>query len=343
VFERSGAYTILVVLQRRASEKLADSPPAQIAHVVGSIGAALQACLDGTNVKTEYYRVYEVAQSFFRAKTWILVSPEELSFSSRLASLPRLSDFAIVRQGFVTGSDDVFIIPKRMVPKGEEHVYIDYLPDREIARYRLPEKTDEVVFYPYDDGDDVLEPNVLANRYPETWTYLLSHKERLEARKSVMSGSLGWWRPERPREPSMLLRPKIVGPHLMLTPRFAVDTRGRFAVSRSPFVIARDSGEDLVILRFLCAVLNSSVCNWYVRTYAPKYSRGYSRLEVAMLKDVPVPNIARTASLQLIPVVTAVEHLERSPNTALDEETDIRIAELYGFSREERRTLLGIA
>jgi hypothetical protein len=246
-----------------------------------------------------------------------------------------------VKQGFVTGADDVFIIPKRAVPKGEERVYVDYLPDRQIARYRLPSRIERVVFYPYDNSAPLTENN-LIQRFPETWTYLSARKEKLAIRSSVISGSVPWWRPERPREPSILLRPKIVCPHLMLTPRFAVDAGGKLAVSHGPFIVANDEGDEQVLLRFFCAVLNSSVCNWHLRTYAPKYGRGYNRLEVTVLKEVPVPDFSRVSAGALTSVLSLVDKLSHRSNDAIENELDDLIASLYGFTPGERRELLGI-
>jgi hypothetical protein len=297
--------------------------------------------LDGTAVNTAYHTVFALGQGFFRSKLWILVSPEQAQIDDRLRELPRLSSFMDVKQGFVTGADDVFIIAKGQIPRGEEQAYVDYLPDRQIARYRLPARSDRALFFPY-QGDEQLTEDELADRFPQTWAYLSANREKLAARKSVLSGHVPWWRPERPREPSILLRPKIVCPHLMLTPRFAVDRTGKFAVSHAPFIIARDEGDEPVLLRFFCGVLNSSVCNWHLRTYAPKYGRGYNRLEVTLLRAVPVPDFARIGAGELSKVLSLVDKLSVGASGGLDEELDDRIAALYGFTPGERKTLFGM-
>ena len=53
VFELSGAYTILLVLQRRIPGAADGKIAAHIAHITESVGAALQACLEGLTTKTE--------------------------------------------------------------------------------------------------------------------------------------------------------------------------------------------------------------------------------------------------------------------------------------------------
>ena len=230
VFEGVGAYTILLVLQRRAENPQAEVR-AQVARVTESVGAALQACLDGEEAETPFYSVYGVGQKFFKARDWVLMSPSKLRFDERLKSLPRLSEFMDVKQGFVTGADDVFIISRDNVPAGEEAVFVDYLPDRRIARYQLPPRAERMVFMPY-QADAPMADRHVQELYPRTWAYLCQHREKLSTRGSVRVGKLQWWRPERPRSPAVLLQPKIVCPHLMLTPRFAVDMAG--ALRREP-------------------------------------------------------------------------------------------------------------
>jgi N-6 DNA Methylase/TaqI-like C-terminal specificity domain len=341
VFENVGTYTILLILQRKKSSNDLEKPMAQIAQVTESVGAALQACLDGRMEKTEYYSVFAAAQSTFSHESWVIVSPEQLIIDERLSYLPKLSDFMTVTQGFVTGADKVFIRAREAVPRGEERIYFDFLPDRQIGRYSVPRKTTEVVFSPF-DGERPLAEEELADRFPKTWSYLLSKREELEARRSVTHNKVPWWKPVRSRDPSSLLRPKIVCPHLMLTPRFAINPNGRLTVSHSPYIFAKDRGEEQALIRFFCAVLNSTVCNWYIRTYSPKYGRGYNRLEVNLLNGVPVPDLTKIDAKTLSLVTDAVDRLSAKSDERVDDDLDDLICGLYGFTPTERRKLFGL-
>jgi hypothetical protein len=280
VFDNVGAYTILLILQRRLRTMDTGRQSAQIAQITESVGAALQACLDGRNESNDYFTVFSVQQSFFRSKLWTLVSPNQLRVDNRLVTLPRLSAFMQVAQGFVTGADSIFIRPREMVPRGEENIYTDYLPDRQIGRYSVPRRTSAVVFFPF-EGDRPLTEAELREGFPQTWRYLLSNEKGLRARRSVADNGVLWWKPVRSRLPSTILRPKIVCPHLMLTPRFAVNPSGNLSVSHSPFIISQNQGEEQALIRFFCAVLNSTVCNWHLRSRAPKYGKGYNGWRLA--------------------------------------------------------------
>ncbi len=341
VFGSIGIYSILLILQRRNASSIGDGLPAQVAQITESVGAALQACLDGRAIKSKCFNVFPAPQAVFRAKTWTPVSPEQMRINERLSHLRKPSDFMTIAQGFVTGADKIFIRPRGMIPDGEERIYIDYLPDRQIGRYSIPKRAAEVVFFPF-DGERQLAEHELAERFPGTWAYLLSHRAELAKRKSVSQSGVLWWKPVRSRDPSTLLKPKIVCPHLMLTPRFSVDATGRFAVSHSPFVVSKDEGEEQLLIRYFCAVLNSTVCNWYIRTYAPKYGKGYNRLEVGLLSAVPMPDLASVNSNTFSAIANIVSLISRRPDQKLDDELDEMVCELYGFTPTERRELFGL-
>ncbi len=341
VFDGVGAYSVLLILQRRSDPRDSFAPPAVIGQVSELVGPALQACLESRSVDTPHYSVFEVPQGFFESKQWVLMSPDHVKIDLHLRRQARLSDFAHVRQGFVSGADNVFIIPRSEVPKREQAVYLDYLPDRNIGRFRVPKNFDQVVFYPFVDGRP-LDEKELQQDFPQTWRYLESHRAALSQRRSVRANTVKWWRPERPREPEFILRPKIVAPHLMLTPRFALDLQGTVAVSHAPFVVLREPAEEDVLLRVFCAILNSSIMGWHIRAYAPKYSRGYSRIEVGLLNDVPIPDVGATSPSLINEVVRVVDKLIRNgSNHDLEGALDSIVAEMFGFSASDRNKILG--
>jgi len=130
-----------------------------------------------------------------------------------------LREFLTVREGLVSGKDEVFILDSQCVPAGEEAVYVPFLSDRAMVRFHVPQETSQVVFYPYIDNEQLTE-EMLQRQFKRTWEYLQHHREVLSRRPSVIREIFPWWRPERPRLPAHLLRPKIVSPHLIVMPRF---------------------------------------------------------------------------------------------------------------------------
>jgi hypothetical protein len=130
----------------------------------------------------------------------------------------------------------------------------------------------------------------------------------------------------------------------MLTPRFAVDTRGKFAVSHSPFLIVKGDDEEMTLLKFFCALLNSSVGHWYLSTHAPKYGGGYNRVEVSLLRGMPVPNPADVHPSVLRELIEIVDKAGRDDFSQTENQKLERIvADLYNLSPVERRIFLGEA
>lgn len=102
VFENVGAYSILLVLQKRFPDTQVKSA-AQVAKIQGAIGSALQAVLDGRTIETDYYNVFALEQSFFGRSEWTLLSAPEVSLEEKLERLKPISNYMEVHQGFITG------------------------------------------------------------------------------------------------------------------------------------------------------------------------------------------------------------------------------------------------
>jgi hypothetical protein len=305
-------------------------------------GAALEDALQDREVRTPAYQVYWGAQPKASDDSWEFAPPEKAALQSKVANLPTLNEVAEIRQGMITGMDDIFIRPSAAIPRRERKVYLPYLADREIEPYRIASTQKRHVIYPF-LGDDPLDEESFSSLYPQTWEYLLGHKKALSARGCVRAGNNPWWRPERPREPRMLLRPKIVTPHLVISPRFALDGEGTYAVSHSPYVVPKGPGGRDELLYFV-GLLNSTPCFWMITQNAHNYSRGYSRLEVSTLKRTPVPDPARLDRALLREIVRLVSfRMEAVGPDALSTERllDDRISDAYGLSDKDRR-LVGL-
>jgi len=340
VFEGVGAYSILLILQKRRLIGVEEGP-AQICRATGMVGPALQAILERNVVEDPYFSVYEASQEVFKEREWTIIPPSFAPISERLKRLPKLSSFAKAVQGFVSGADSIFIRNVEDVPEEEREVYLPFLPDRAIERFNVPENPTELVFFPYLGTTPIEDAEILVERFPTTWAYLISHQHQLGDRRR--SPGTPWWRPERPRTPDVMKRPKIVMPHIMLTSRFALDRQGMFAVSRSPFITAKETVGERELLSLLLACLNSSAVSWFIQTNAPKYANSYNRIEVGLLNSVPVPNLADVNAATLSRVSSIVRHLEVQSDLKLEDELDLIVCQLYGFGPDEIRVLRGEA
>jgi hypothetical protein len=334
VFEQMGAYIILLVAER-ATER---HRPATVVKCREFVGAALQDALAGQARKGAGYEVFEVEQASFQRVRWNLLRPDEEALRKVIEAHPALETFVDIRQGVVTGMDDVFIRPSRVCPKGERRIWAPLLPDKEMLRFGVPDRLTTAVFMPFDEGNKKLEESELRRRYPETWKYLSQpqHKERLSRRPAVAKNERLWWEPERPRTPAKLLVPKIVTPHLVLLPRFAIDEDGTYVVSRSPYLVARSEAGGSSLLKVVCAVMNSAVGHWQLAASSHKYRQGYLMLEVKTLRDFHLPDPATLPSALTRKLVRLVDKLKESPdNERMLAELDAAVGEAFGLSQPQ--------
>jgi type I restriction-modification system DNA methylase subunit len=337
VFEDVGAYVILLIFQRR-SESEPEAPEALIVQCHDMVAQALQDAVEGRFARKDAYSIFEVSQDVFEEENWLLLPPTEAKVKQRLTALPRLKDFVEIRQGVVTGDDTVFIVPAGSIPKGERAVFVPFLRDREIEAFAVPGKTGTYLFYPFLNGEK-LDGSRLRKEFPGTWAYLSMHKARLSARKSLKTYKKEWWEPFWPRAPEHMMRPKIVTPHLVVVPRFALDIEGKYAVSHSPLMypIAEDAGVEL--LRYLVAILNSTTCYWYVAAHSHQYQHGYTMLEKKTLAETPIPDPSKVSSAMKRKIIGLVESrlsAEGESVIPIGREIDRLVAELYGLTRDDR-------
>lgn len=341
IFDENGSYVILLIFRKRINPTDLREP-AIVVLCSDFPNDALSDALVGRFSESASYSVYATPQNFFRTSTWTPILPKQQKLIHKFESLPSLFKYCEIRQGFNSGCDPVFIVPSNHVPSGEKAIYVSYMPDKAIEQYVLPEHSGQLFFYPYINGDKVTEDQLQRN-FPQTWSYLLANQDRLKERRAVVRGTIPWWIPERARTPEYLMVKKILTPHLVLIPRFALDIEGKFAVSRAPFICSKDmsrskSGNlpEVDLLKLMVAILNSSACFWYIAKYSHIYGNSYNMLEPKTLKRTPVPDLENIDPDSLRNCIRLVDRrLAVKSNTTLDDQIDEVVCEWYGVKRNE--------
>ena len=337
VFGDVGIYVILLVAERIRHG--ADPPSTWIVRCRDSAGQALQAVLARRTTYSNQFDVFSIANPTLGAEAWSLTSPKESAAFAKLEQHPPLAEYLDIRVGFISGADSVFIVNADEVADGELAVFRPYLPDRLIGRFVLPDEVRQYVFHPY-AGDKKLTAAEIQADYPGVWNYLQERRDELENRGPVRAGKTDWWCPERPRLPKHMLRPKIVTPHLVVIPKFAIDFEGRHAVSRSPLMYPKQDGDTSGMLKYFAAVLNSTVAMNLIERSSHKYSRGYAMLEPKSLKKVRVPAPENLAANLRRKIVSAVDSILTTPGDAdLHARLDRLVAEAYRLDDSDLDTL----
>lgn len=288
VFGDVGAYVVLLIVERQVAAR-PTRPDAIVVKARDAAGAALEDAVLGREVDIHQYSVSNVQQEYFDADTWRILNPRDMARLRRLQEHPRLDEFFEVREGAVSGGDYAFLASEEEIPSNERKVWARFVKDKDIGPYVLPKHTGKLMFMALDGTRKITEAT-LRNEYPRTWQHLTRYKDKLSSRKPVRQGHLEWWQPTRPRTWELWNTPKILVPHLMLRPRFALDGKGQWAVSRSPVLVPKDRGMSLDMLYYFLGLLNSGVVLWQLVVGSHKYGGGYLMLEPKSLIDIRVPS-----------------------------------------------------
>ncbi len=344
VFGDTGIYVILLIFQKNNTINLNfNNSAVTILKCRNLVGRALQDIIRGNYGENDFYSIFKIEQSDLKGKEWNILPIKENRILQKLEKFPPIDNFLTVKQGFVSGFDSIFILDKSIIPKGEDDLYVPFLPDKEMSRYIVPSKTERYFFYPFNKNGDKIDEDELKESYPKTWQYLLKNQKELIAKKAFQKSN--WWFPHRPRDPKELLSSKIVTPHLTIMPKFGLDIDGKYAVSRSPFFIPKSDvvkGDDFLL--YFVAILNSAACYWYISKHSHVYSRGYTMLEVKTLKNTPVPDpslVPNNKMRKIINLVTDRMNTKGYEAIKMDREIDNMVADLYNLDQEEKE-ILGI-
>lgn len=115
--------------------------------------------------------------------------------------------------------------------------------------------------------------------------------------------------------------------------RFAYDDSGYFGLD-STFMLTGKS------LKYLCALLNSRVVQWFFRQVGPTSGMGAIQWKKAYIETIPVPPVSPSEEAPFIRLVDAILSAKASDASAdiseLESKIDKRVYALYGLSAEER-------
>ena len=346
VFDKVSTYTLLLIFRKKDLVNPLNSI-SWLLKCRASVGEALNQLLMGYESESRQYQIYKAENYFKIDGDWFLLNKSEFDLLNKIKNNRSIDNFLKVRQGVVTGRDNVFIRGTKEVKKDERSVYKAFLPDKKINSYTLDTKIEELVFYPFLNSEIITEDE-LANSFADTWNYLNQKREVLvNERADVKKGKLIWWKLHSPGNPEYANAPKIVAPYLSISPKFALDKEGEFITSRSPFFILKEKDADINLLYYFLGILNSTPCYWTLSLQAHKQSSGYNIFHLNILKTAPVPDptLAENSNLVSRMILTVKRRIiEKTEVGKMEMEREInKIAcDLYQLSQSEIE-LLGLS
>ena len=249
--------------------------------------------------KPESVGADEIPSSVFTEKPWSLshstATPSTISYHTLGQACEAIF------QGLISGADTLLIgRPKNgaIIPGGndfplETEVVKPLLRGKNIRRFHI-QQSGEYVIYPYERQDfrtRLIPEDELADRFPETYAYLLRHRSALGARGSANMQYPSWYALWNPRQIDRFERPKILTQVLADRATFAIDLSGDYW-----FVGGGNAGVYGVIPRatldvdiwYLLAYLNSTFFDQRVKSISSRFRGGFHSYAKRFIQNAPV-------------------------------------------------------
>ena len=276
---------------------------------------------------------------FDNSASWVILSPIEQSIKRKIESIGvPLKDWDIsINYGIKTGFNEAFIIDGAKKdeliaadPKSAE-IIRPILRGRDIKRYSY-EFADLYIIATF--------PSKMYNidDYPAVKEYLLSFGiDRLEqtgkvyrlngttikARKKTTNkwfetqDSISYW--------DDFSRQKIVWGNLCLSAQYAYVENEVFINAPSTMIVGGT--------KYLLALLNSIVVDWYIRQLGVSRNGGYFEYKPMFVEQAPIPNVTKEIQDKIELLVDKL--LDLYPNNEIEKELDNIVFSLYNLSSEE--------
>ena len=245
---------------------------------------------------------HEMNASAFTEEPWSLVRTKATTSTVLYHTLGQACD--AIFQGLISGADSLLIgrpknshasdvIPGEDGFPSEVEVVKPLLRGKHIRRFGI-ETSSECVIYPYDRQESrtrLIPEDELADRFPETYSYLLRHRLALSARGSASMHYPTWYALWNPRRIDRFESPKLLTQVLADRATFAIDLSGEYW-----FVGGGNAGVYGVIPRadldvdiwYLLAYLNSTFFDQRVKSISSRFRGGFRSYAKRFIQNTPV-------------------------------------------------------
>ena len=244
---------------------------------------------------------------FSGSDSWVILSPIEQSIKRKIEAVGTpLKDWDInIYRGVLTGYNDAFIISTE---KREEilancqsederkrtaELIRPILRGRDIKRYGYNWANLWLIYipwhFPYQFDESIKGASKKAEeafkeQYSAVYNHMLQYKEPLSKRNKAETGIRNeWYAMQRwgAKYWEDFSKPKIVWGNLNLKPSYAIGEDNSFINAPSPMIVPAS--------RYLLAILNSKLADYFIRQLGVTRNGGYFEYKPMFIEQLPVP------------------------------------------------------
>lgn len=249
-----------------------------------------------------------------------------------------LSSVAKPSYGIVTGKDDVLMFDLDEKVDIEDELILPVIRAQGCDRYSDAFPSKKVV-YPYEfqnSNTSLIELDNIKTKFPKMYKYIMENSVPLKERKdsrNLFGNRVGWYGLVRFGQLETFMKPKIVTPGEVKHNKFCIDnTKSGFTGAR---VFAITVEDETVDIRYLLALSNSKVVEFFMHHTASLKAGGYYSYSTSALEKIPI--IIADNQNEYIELVDEIMEKKRCAEntTALENQIEEKIFGLYELNDEE--------
>jgi len=283
---------------------------------------------------------FSVRQGSFGKGPWF-VSPHEVESLLERMQIESVPLGAVVQytQGIKTGLNKAFIVPEDYARQEclEEDLLLPVAKGKDVLPFFIEDDTHFLIY---------THTDVSIDDFPNIRHHLERFRQELAARAECNKGLYPWWRLQRPRDPKIVLAPKILTPLYATHNRFGLSVVRPYAVGVTDTCAFALDPSSTLSLEYVAGILNSPVAQFYHKRRAKLKRASYYEYFVDVLDHFPIPLPSRNpeaASAIEDCVGQLVDGKRRSEAAASQDKLEDYSFSLYGFTSDERLLIKRLA
>ncbi len=207
------------------------------------------------------------------------------------SSFSKLGEVAVsISEGVHTGCNRAFFIEQEEAEqkKLEKELLKPILKGKDVKRFEKPD-TELRCIYPYDASGQVISASKLESDFPNVWSHLVDHRERLEDRTYVLESGKEWYEIWCERNIEIFSNPKILTPDIAERNQFTIDVGEQVNYFNTKVKSIKLELDEETEYMGVLGVLNSSLLTRIYRGISPPKSGGFRSYTPGFLSDLRIP------------------------------------------------------
>ena len=295
-------------------------------------------------------KLIEILQEQLSESPWIFRDSEAEQIISKIGNNTKLNEISVISEGIVTGLNELYL-------KSEEELSLKqfgcdcFYPcyrGKEIGRYHLKSNS-KFVFYPYELVDNKTIPfdeKDLRQRCPNYIAYLQENIQLIRKREYFINSNKKWYELWNQRNLSNFTTLKIITPELSDRNRFTIASANTYYGDTVCGIRIKDKYKNRIKLKYLLAVLNSELIEWFYKKSTVPKAGGFFIYKVMYLKNIPLKEISIDNQKSFISLVDKILAITKDDDYLVNFEKQAQVRnyelqidqlvyKLYGLTEEE--------